>query len=146
MVATLYRFESYYTHHFISLWRNRQDANGSKPFCYGFNSHQTYHLQRDRIVVECSSLLNYRISLLFRGFKSLCHIGVWCNGSIALPKSEDWGSSPCTPASTNSFMEKSICKSIVEQDVGLKVSIIKKWTISAAWFFGRKDTLLKLGR
>lgn len=36
----------------------------------------------------------------------------------------DWGSSPCTPASTNSFMEKSICKSIIEQDVGLKVPII----------------------
>ena len=41
-------------------------------------------------------------------------IGVWCNGSITLSKSADWGSNPCTPASTNSFMAKSICKSIVE--------------------------------
>ena len=36
----------------------------------------------------------------------------------------DWGSNPCTPASANSFMAKSIYKSIVEQDVGLKVSSI----------------------
>ena len=44
----------------------------------------------------------------------LPYIGVWCNGSITVSKAADWGSNPCTPASTNSFMAKSICKSIVE--------------------------------
>lgn len=83
-------------------------------------------LQRGRIVAECGGLL-IRCSLLEPRVQIpplLPFIGVWCNGSITLSKSADWGPSPCTPASTNSFMEKSICKSIIEQDVGLKVSSI----------------------
>ena len=110
----------------MSLWRNRQTRTAQTRFVMGSTPIRLTILQRDRIVAECSSLLNYRTSLLFRGFKSLslCHIGVWCNGSITVSKAADWGSNPCTPASTNSFMAKSICKSIVEQDVGLKVSII----------------------
>lgn len=117
MVATLYRFESYYTHHFMSLWRNRQDANGSKPFCYGFNSHQTYHFiegSHSGLVQWFAKSPNKFIVPRVQIPLPLPYIGVWCNGSITLSKSADWGSNPCTPASVNSFMAKSICKSIVE--------------------------------
>lgn len=110
----------------MSLWRNRQTRTAQTRFVMGSTPIRLTILQRGRIVAQCGGLL-IRCSLLEPRVQIpplLPFIGVWCNGSITLSKSADWGSNPCTPASANSFMAKSICKSIVEQDVGLKVSSI----------------------
>lgn len=60
----------------MSLWRNRQDANGSKPFCYGFNSHQTYHFIEGSHRGRVQRFAKPPSGQLLRGFKSLpfCHL------------------------------------------------------------------------